>query len=702
MNKIIALLLAMVMVFALVACGSNNAGTTNNGGTTTTPTTPDDPDAPVIEEMTATLGLPAQINAGDSFNAVISIDKWDNEAGYKLIDFVMNIPAGITVTNVAAGSRLAGGEVSWNQEAETGKLRVVYFDANENNTLTISGEEFPAELFTITFNTGAGSANKLDFAISGMSVKLTSDSSEYALNLSPINKEDQTAAQRLDIPSVRILEGTEQVTVPIKQLIGDAKLNSALAPTSDEITFRYDAVVPGVLEYIEFLENRIAIVDAPEQLEPGKDYLMRMAFYNADGQAYDEDCRVGFAYFYLSIVPKKVEWTGQFNNDWGDDRNWQGVKEDGSLMEGYAYAPLPETNVIIPADKPVPTITATDAYPMDVNHHPNACNKIYFEPGAMIGNQHLLQYNQAFVDMLVKATTWHSMAAPMQGMYSGDMYIPHSGNYSSGTNLEYENTTDNNQYPFVVNSFQGARSSSAAYAFWQSIYNKRVPTYHENGNQSYPSMTETEQFLQTNSLGYELKPGTGYQLLGYGPTVDAVDLIIRLPKPDTYYSYYTNKGEETGQRAYVTHSPKLAFTPDANGNMRITLTSDVASNKFMFGNPTMANINMKEFLLANADVVAAYYVTMDNSSWNAETLLTNGENKALLPPMRSAMLQLKDGMTATSITLTLSANHLETGSEVSDVAENMPARRQAPADEASTQVMNIYSYSNRENSFFKL
>ena len=42
MKKIVAMLLALVMVFALVACGSNNAGTTNNGGTTTTPTTPDD------------------------------------------------------------------------------------------------------------------------------------------------------------------------------------------------------------------------------------------------------------------------------------------------------------------------------------------------------------------------------------------------------------------------------------------------------------------------------------------------------------------------------------------------------------------------------------------------------------------------------------------------------------------------------------
>jgi hypothetical protein len=98
-------------------------------------------------------------------------------------------------------------------------------------------------------------------------------------------------------------------------------------------------------------------------------------------------------------------------------------------------------------------------------------------------------------------------------------------------------------------------------------------------------------------------------------------------------------------------------------------------------------------LQANADVVAANYATMDNSSWNAETLLTNGENEALLPPMRSAMLQLKEGMTATSITLTLSAKHLVVGSAVSDVAANMPARRQAPAEDNASQVMNIYSYS---------
>ena len=136
---------------------------------------------PETDEMTATLGLPAEINSGDSFNGVISINKWDNEAGYKLIDFIVNVPEGVTVTDVTAGSRLAGGEVSWNLEAETGKLRVVYFDANENTTLTVSGEEFPAELFIIAFQAeGVAGGTTLDISISGMSIKLTSDSSDEA------------------------------------------------------------------------------------------------------------------------------------------------------------------------------------------------------------------------------------------------------------------------------------------------------------------------------------------------------------------------------------------------------------------------------------------------------------------------------------------------------------------------------------------
>ena len=59
---------------------------------------------------------------------------------------------------------------------------MVYFDANENSDLTISGTEFPAELFTIGFRAEQGMAagTKLEFAISGMSVKLNSNSEDEA------------------------------------------------------------------------------------------------------------------------------------------------------------------------------------------------------------------------------------------------------------------------------------------------------------------------------------------------------------------------------------------------------------------------------------------------------------------------------------------------------------------------------------------
>lgn len=513
-------------------------------------------------------------------------------------------------------------------------------------------------------------------------VKVTSARSEYGVNLSPIDYEDQTDHQLLDVPTIRVIEGTNEVTIPIKELLGSTVLNTTLSATQENIIFNIQEPIDQVLEYVDISNNMINIMDAPTRLEPGREYLMRMAFYDQDGNAYiggdTTQCRVGYVYFYLMAVPLEMTWTGEKSTVWGDDANWTG-----------GCAPLATSRVIIPANVRAPILDDNNnQYPMDVNYSSNVCDKIYFEPGAMIGNQHLLQYNQAFVDMRVTATTWHSMAAPMQGMYSGDMYIPHESN-----SVEINNKSDNSEWPFIVQKFKGKRTSDAPYAFWQSVYNKRVPTYHENGNQSTPSLTSSEQFVPTNSLGQELLPGTGYQLLGYGPTNTAEELIIRLPKPDTYYSYYTSAGVESDQRAYVTHSPKLAFTPDANGNMRITLTNDIASNKFMFGNPTMANIDMKKFLKANSNVLAAYYVTMDNSTWNANTLLTNGENEAFLPPMRSAMLQLKESGETKSITLTLSADHLITNSTTNDVVTNMPARRQAPSSNTSAQVMDIYSYS---------
>ena len=143
-----------------------------------------DEDTVVVGKPTATLGLPAQItdDVGKTFNAVITLDQWDNAAGFKLIDMIVNVPEGLSVTDVTAGSRLAGGEVSYHLDEE-GKLRIVYFDANEHSNITVvnnaEGNTFPAQFFTITFRVDAANAgDQKAISIGGMSIKKTSDSSD--------------------------------------------------------------------------------------------------------------------------------------------------------------------------------------------------------------------------------------------------------------------------------------------------------------------------------------------------------------------------------------------------------------------------------------------------------------------------------------------------------------------------------------------
>ena len=524
-------------------------------------------------------------------------------------------------------------------------------------------------------------------------VKVTSEESEYGVNLSPKDYEDLTEHQRLDIPTIRVIEGTENVTIPVKELIESTRINTELSTDKESIKFNVHNPKNQVLEYIDLSNNQIEIQDAPTSFEVGKEYLMRMAFYDENGYAFiggdTTQCRVGYVYFYLMFAPKENTWTGAKSAIWGDDRNWSG-----------GCAPLPETDVIIPVmpeDKLYPIVTKEDKYPLDVNYKSYTCNDIYFAPGAMIHNQHLLQYNKAFVDMKIEAANWNSMAPPLKGMYTGDMYVPHNGMYdetTDGKNAEYNNVEDHSDYPFVVNSFQGTRTSKAPYVFWQSLYNKRATIYHENGNQSHPALTTTAIFAQTNSLGQPLPPGTGYQVLGFGPTHGTEDeILVRLPKPDTYYRYYYSNGTVSDQCAYVEHSSKLAFEPDANGDMYITLTNDLSSNQFMFGNPAMTNIDMKKFLEDpyNAQLAKKYY-TMSESSWKAENWFTmEHPGSGELAPMRSVLLELVSGE-AKSITIKLSKTHLVGYTE--PVPAGVVARKNIVEEESGeTQLMTIYATS---------
>ena len=537
-------------------------------------------------------------------------------------------------------------------------------------------------------------------------VKVKSEHSEYGVNISPADFA-ATTPMHLQLPTVRVVQPTAddtEIEIPIKDILTGTRLYPTLHSANTKLTIDLANPIHEVLEFVEIAYDRIEVAPAPDSWEGGEKYLMRMSFYDENGYAYiggnEDNCRVGYIYFYVLIVPNTVQWTGAVSAEWGNDDNWLGVKEDGTLME-IGYAPLAETNVIIPAlpeDKPYPSVGLVDLYPKDIHYAHNACNDIYFAVGAMLHNQHLLHYNRAFVDMKIQAAQWNAMAPPLNGMYTGDIYVPHEGTYgSTNRSLEYTSisgTNGHSDYPFVVHEFAGARSRTAPYVFWQSFYNKRATILHDNGNTSSPALTQEAIFAQTNSLNVELLPGTGFQVLGFGPTHEETDeIIVRLPKPDKSYNYFDSKGDISGQSVSVTHSSKLAFN-HTDGVMTITLKNDLTGHQFMFGNPTMAYIDMAAFLKAHENILAPKYYTINNSTWSAQNLysIEANDGTGLLAPMRSVMLELKEGSPATgSIQLRLSHEHLNTPAPAADdQPANIPARRlTASADKP--QGMTIYA-----------
>ncbi len=540
-------------------------------------------------------------------------------------------------------------------------------------------------------------------------VKVKSKYSEYGVNISPADfAASKIDPQHLQLPTVRVAQpsaGNTEIEIPIREITDHTRLYPTLH-SDQTLTIDLANPIHEVLEFVDIQYNRIEVAPAPTSWEVGETYLMRMSFYDQDGYAYiggdENNCRVGYIYFYVLIVPNTVQWTGAVSAEWGNDDNWLGVKEDGTLME-IGYAPLAETNVIIPAlpeDKPYPSVGTTDLYPKDIHYAHNACNDIYFAVDAMLHNQHLLDYKRAFVDMKIQAAQWNAMAPPLNGMYTGDIYVPHEGTFgATNRSLEYTSLTGTNghsDYPFVVHEFAGARSYTAPYVFWQSFYNKRATILHDNGNTSSPALTQEAIFAQTNSLSEKLLPGTGFQVLGFGPTHEETDeIIVRLPKPDNSYNYYDSEGKEnTGQSVSVTHSSKLAFN-HTDGVMTITLQNDLAGHQFMFGNPTMAYIDMAAFLEANNTILAPKYYTINNSTWSAQNLYSIEANgTGLLAPMRSVMLELNDVNSKTKeIQLTLSHEHLKLitpAPAADDQPANIPARRlTASADKP--QGMTIYA-----------
>ncbi len=540
--------------------------------------------------------------------------------------------------------------------------------------------------------------------------------SDHSVNLSPLSLDDMTDEQRHAISRVRV--GARLANTGFRVPISDMTDNVVFGWDSCQVVASTDPIVQALLDKgagvnefsMRYTQDRIfqdvgvgnyykkgdtitfVPVDAAHvtamknrhdtetgwgsgenpgfwhanthTMRAGYEYTMCLTLLNqslATHDAVDASCPIGTVYFTVVVVPDVLLWAPLDNDYWGDDDNWHAIID--GVETDRAYAPLPETDVVLPTISDVrkyPYICDSVFYPMDANYRTAACRKILFQNKAAILNQHKLAYDSAYVDMVLPRDGWNTVSMPLRGVYSGDFFVPHSGKYSDATAENLESS----DY-FKIGSFRGSRDSLAAYAAWSNYYNDSVGTEYQGALGQYNTYNQLKDtgelvFFSSNILDKSLQPFEGLQLGIWGPdNLSDKEITIRLPKPDTKYDKFTNTGSVVGSCTVDrTEAYRLAFEPDANGQAKIKLHNDTPSPWFMWGNPTMSYVDAEAFFKTNSGKIEAYFKVMENGAWLTRTRYNVTYQTRFVKPYQAVLVYAKGGEKITDLELTLDVNHL--------------------------------------------
>ena len=412
-------------------------------------------------------------------------------------------------------------------------------------------------------------------------------------------------------------------------------------------------------------------------MKAGYNYTFDIVMQTMLGQlTMESGCEVGVVPFTMSIVPNYVRWDPQptGNNNWNDATNWIGINANNEpIHEDAHFVPMENTFVVIPAmedGKPYPVVQPLPSVRKDsvqkVGFQYNQCNTIRFLSGAALGQQQYINNTDVVIDMNLPNRKWAFRTAPVKGMISGDLYMADADN--NGTTPMWE-----------VGEFDASGRSykTGNASFWLSVYNAANTLVNPSGEDSTRTVT-ADWSKVTNAMNLPLPAGKGFAV--YARTASGSSAVVRLPKTDDTYYYYGTYGEKINDK-YVPYlqamrndlagglAGKMAFRPTADHDS-ITLSNEVASNSFVFGNYTMGYLDIWGFISDNPGLVAEIGYMNERSAASLYTTVTkvaaeaSGEDEITntnryLPPMH-VMVLTKTGEAATELKLRLNTSRVVT------------------------------------------
>ena len=324
------------------------------------------------------------------------------------------------------------------------------------------------------------------------------------------------------------------------------------------------------------------------------------------------------------IHPAITEWLGK-STEWNNDENWT----DG--------VPAGCTNVILRKGVPYyPVLTEA-----------SSCANIHFEEGAYIQNINHLQYDLAFVDMLLPGGTYTGITAPLMETFSGDMFVNTGVNW---TKEKYFTYLDSNNYP-------EKRVSPIVYqAVWGTSSNE-VWNVQDGGTQESVTVQESGWTEDFNYLNYEHEPGKGINVRP-GEETDRSSYRLRFPKNYTEYNYYRPDGTGTTQTATISRDGQIGkIVTDLTYN--ISLQTD-ATGCVAVGNPYLSMMSVQSFFSSNQSVVS---LTLDGIEYTSEGLSSMVGARMYIKPAEAFVI--KTISKSSSITVTFNASDVYSASSSS-------------------------------------
>lgn len=337
--------------------------------------------------------------------------------------------------------------------------------------------------------------------------------------------------------------------------------------------------------------------------------------YSADGNqllAYDID----------GIVhPQETTWkTDASSTGWNEWENWT----DGS--------PWTCTNVVIPSNAKL--------YPELTNSEKNYCKNIHFENGAeVVGTHHLTMNGMAFVDISVQGGRYYLLSAPLQEMFTGDMFISPGANWSKGkyfTALTAENYKESRNRPIVYQHF------------WSGV------AIEKDENLNGTDVGTAQWSADFNAVNTEYAVGQGF-LLKAGASTDRNSYTFRFPKTHGIYTYFRSDGTSTGKTEAINRAAENIgqFAMTLPGT--VTLNNKESGTVFLMGNPFMAHLDVSKLMGANSGIEEIR--VCNGSSYNrnetveSQTVSSKNNSNLLVAPMEAFFVVVKNKTTSINVSL---------------------------------------------------